>query len=139
MSASASSDRGHTMIISVPAKVNDNIAVGDGTSAEPIDINSDGDDQGVLERVVFYYPVKGAEGESYMTEVNEIMKKNALFSPEDLGFIPRSPPFERPMKESKSIISVNKRDMKSLRRGKLLTDNVIDVFVSWLEIGRAHV
>jgi len=41
------------MIISVPAKVNDNIAVGDGTSAEPIDINSDGDDQGVLERVYF--------------------------------------------------------------------------------------
>ena len=120
------------MNIPVPAKVNDNIAVGDGTSAEPIDINSDGDDQGVLERVVFYYPVKGAEGESYMTEVNEIMKKNALFSPEDLGFIPRSPPFERPKKESKSIISVNKRDMKSLRREKLLTDNVIDVFVSWL-------
>ena len=122
------------MIISVPAKVNDNIAVGDGTSAEPIDINSDGDDQGVLERVVFYYPVKGAEGESYMTEVNEIMKKNALFSPEDLGFIPRSPPFERPKKESKSAtIAVNKsRDMKSLRREKLLTDNVIDVFVSWL-------
>ena len=132
MSASASSDRGHTMIISVPAKVNDNIAVGDGTSAEPIDINSDGDDQGVLERVVFYYPVTGAEGESYMTDVDEIMKKNALFSPEDLGFIPRSPPFERPKKESKSIISVNKRDMKSLRREKLLTDNVIDVFVSWL-------
>ena len=120
------------MNIPVPAKVNDNIAVGDGTSAEPIDINSDGDDQGMLERVVFYYPVKGAEGESYMTEVNEIMKKNALFSPEDLGFIPRSPPFERPKKESKSIISVNKRDMKSLRREKLLTDNVIDVFVSWL-------
>ena len=120
------------MNIPVPAKVNDNIAVGDGTSAEPIDINSDGDDQGVLERVVFYYPVKGAEGESYMTEVNEIMKKNALFSPEDLGFIPRSPPFERPKKESKSIISVNKRDMKSLRREKLLTDNVIDMFVSWL-------
>ena len=134
MSASASSDRGHTMIISVPAKVNDNIAVGDGTSAEPIDINSDGDDQGVLERVVFYYPVKGAEGESYMTEVNEIMKKNALFSPEDLGFIPRSPPFERPMKESKAAtIAVNKsRDMKSLGREELLTDNVIDMFVSWL-------
>ena len=122
------------MIIPVPAKVNDNIAVGDGTSAEPIDINSDGDDQGVLERVVFYYPVKGAEGESYMTEVNEIMKKNALFSPEDLGFIPRSPPFERPMKESKAAtIAVNKsRDMKSLGREELLTDNVIDMFVSWL-------
>lgn len=120
------------MNIPVPAKVNDNIAVGDGTSAEPIDINSDGDDPGVLEKVVFYYPVKGAEGESYMTDVNKIMKKNALFSPEDLGFIPRSPPFERPMKESKSSISVNKRDMKSLGRKKLLTDNVIDVFVSWL-------
>ena len=63
------------MIISVPAKVNDNIAVGDGTSAEPIDIDSDGDDPGFLEKVLFYYPVKGAEGESYMTDVNKIMKK----------------------------------------------------------------
>jgi len=121
------------MIISVPAKVNDNIAVGDGTSAEPIEFDSDGDDQGVIEDVVFRYPVTGAEGESYMTDVDEIMKKNALFSPEDLGFIPRSPPFERPMKESKSTVEVNKRrDMKSLGREELLTDNVIDMFVSWL-------
>ena len=63
------------MIISVPAKVNDNIAVGDGTSAEPIEFNSYGDDQGVIEDVVFKYPVTGAEGESYMTDVDEIMKK----------------------------------------------------------------
>ena len=122
------------MIISVPAKVNDNIAVGDGTSAEPIELNSDGDDPGVIGDIVFTYPVTGAEGELYTTDVNEIMKKNALFSPEDLGFIPRSPPFERPMKESKAAtIAVNKsRDMKSLGREELLTDNVIDMFVSWL-------
>ena len=122
------------MIISVPAKVNDNIAVGDGTSAEPIELNSDGDDPGVIGDIVFTYPVTGAEGESYMTDVDEIMKKNALFSPEDLGFIPRSPPFERPMKESKAatIAVNNSRDMKSLGREELLTDNVIDMFVSWL-------
>ena len=122
------------MIISVPAKVNDNIAVGDGTSAEPIELNSDGDDPGVIGDIVFTYPVTGAEGELYTTDVNEIMKKNALFSPEDLGFIPRSPPFERPMKESKAAtIAVNKsRDMKSLGREEFLTDNVIDMFVSWL-------
>ena len=36
------------------------------------------------------------------------------------------------MEKSKSVVSVNKRDMKSLEREKLLTDNVIDMAVHWL-------
>eukprot|EP00956_Cyclotella_meneghiniana_P023806 scaffold46988_cov91-Cyclotella_meneghiniana.AAC.3 len=112
--SATASGRGHTMIILVPAKVNDDIAVRDGTLAEPAVINSD--NKSVVDKeIVFKYPVTGAEGES----------------PEDLGFIPRSPPFERPMVESRAMISVNKRDMKGLGREQLLTDNVIDMFVPW--------